>query len=401
MAKKLVKWCLGYVKITLTGEHTNRLLTLLKNNGISLWDIVPVEHGYEAYMYKNDVFQIKNLLRKTETKMKILKKYGWFRISFRYRKRKTFILGFLLCTCFVYYLTLFIWDIHIDGESNYTKEQLVTYIKENYVDLGTRKNEINCEALEKELRKYFEQIAWINCELKGTQLIVHIRETIPAAETKNQTNPGDIVAAKDAVVSSIITRNGTPLIKKDAQVKKGDVLISGTIYIYDDYNEILETNYICADGDVYGKTEIIYDDYVSLSHYEKEETKEKKTYYSISLFGKTYTPYTPKKNYTNQIETSEEISLRVGENLYLPLFFIKNQKIEYVPKLVNYSEEEAIFIMEERISEYQDNLIEKGVVILENNVKIYIENGVCYAKGNFVVVERIGLYQEKTEQMED
>ena len=69
MAKKLVKWCLGYVKITLTGEHTNRLLTLLKNNGISLWDIVPVEHGYEAYMYKNDVFQIKNLLRKTETKM--------------------------------------------------------------------------------------------------------------------------------------------------------------------------------------------------------------------------------------------------------------------------------------------------------------------------------------------
>ena len=185
------------------------------------------------------------------------------------------------------------------------------------------------------------------------------------------------------------------------EVKKGDILISGTIYIYDDYNEILETNYICADGDVYGKTEIIYDDYVSLSHYEKEETKEKKTYYSISLFGKTYTPYTPKKNYTNQIETSEEISLRVGENLYLPLFFIKNQKIEYVPKLVNYSEEEAIFIMEERISEYQDNLIEKGVVILENNVKIYIENGVCYAKGNFVVVERIGLYQEKTEQMED
>ena len=68
---------------------------------------------------------------------------------------------------------------------------------------------------------------------------------------------------------------------------------------------------------------------------------------------------------------------------------------------MNYSEEEACFIMEERILEYQDNLIEKGVVILENNVKIYIENGVCYAKGSFVVVERIGLYQEKTEQMED
>ena len=45
---------------------------------------------------------------------------------------------------------------------------------------------------------------------------------------------------------------------------------------------------------------------------------------------------------------------------------------------MNYSEEEAIFIMEEMILEYQDNLIEKGVVILENNVKIYIENGVCY-----------------------
>ena len=69
--------------------------------------------------------------------------------------------------------------------------------------------------------------------------------------------------------------------------------------------------------------------------------------------------------------------------------------------MVTYSEEEAVSIIENRMNQYQDKLIEKGVVILENNVKIYIETGVCYAKGNFVVTERIGLYQEKTEQMED
>lgn len=401
MAKKIVKWCLGYVKINFSGEHTSRLFTLLKNNGISLWDLVPVEQGYEGYMYKNDVFKLKSLLRKTGTKMRILKKYGWFQVHFRYRKRIPFLLGFIFCACLVYYFTLFIWDIHIDGESNYTKEQIVSFIKENYIDLGTRKKEVNCEELEKELRKQFEDIAWINCELEGTRFIVHIRETIPAVETKNQTQPGDIVAAKDAVVTSIITRNGTPMVKKDCEVKKGDVLISGTIYIYDDYNEILETNYICADGDIYGKTEISYEDYVPLSHYEKEMTKEQKTYYSVSLFGTTYTLYTPKKNYTNQIITKEEFHLKLGENMYLPVFFIRNQKKEYNPKLVNYSEEEAIAILEERMTQYQNNLIEKGVVILENNVKIEIDNGVCYAKGSFVVEERIGWYQEKTKQMEE
>ena len=96
MAGKFIKWCLGYVKIELTGEYINRLLTLLKNNGISLWNVVPIENGYEAYVYKNDVFQMKPLLRKTETKIKILNKYGWFCISFRYRKRKPFFFGFLL-----------------------------------------------------------------------------------------------------------------------------------------------------------------------------------------------------------------------------------------------------------------------------------------------------------------
>lgn len=391
MLINILKYIKGYIKIRITGDAPERFMNLCSNKNILIWRINPVENGYELYISRKSVCEIKGLLKKTHTKIKILDKIGLPFFMYRYRKRKLFAIGLIICMALVYTLSLFVWDIKIVGTDNYTNDQILKYIEENYVNLGDFKYNINCDKLEKILRKKYDEIAWINCELSGTQLIVTIKETLDLDTVEKSDDPCDIIAYKDGVITSIITRNGTPVVKKDIEVKKGDILISGTIYIYDDNKEVLETNYIPADGDVYAQTIYDYDDSFEMSFYEKKYTSNKKTYFSIAFMDKFFTPYKPKNKYKNSDLIEESTKLKIGKTFYLPVTIEKSQIKEYEPARKTYTEDEAYNLAKKRLDKYINDLTKKGVEIVENNVKIQIVDGICYANGQIIVKELIGV----------
>ena len=64
----------------------------------------------------------------------------------------------------------------------------------------------------------------------------------------------------DGIVESVVTRQGTPLIKSGEEVKKGQELISGIVNITDDSQEVVRYEYVQADADVYVRYTIDYYD---------------------------------------------------------------------------------------------------------------------------------------------
>ena len=60
-------------------------------------------------------------------------------------------------------------------------------------------------------------------------MTVDIQENLlPQVEYEAKSDkPQDIVAAKDGVITEMVTRAGTPLAAVGAEVKKGDILVSG------------------------------------------------------------------------------------------------------------------------------------------------------------------------------
>ncbi len=400
MLLRILRFLIGYLKVEVSGFAPERFMNLIIKNDIVVWDVETVESGYIFYTGRYNFLKMKPYLKKTNTKIKVVKKYGFPYFLKKNKKRVAFLIGFGICICITYIFSLFVWEVRIHGEQKIVKEDMLTYIEEKHVPLGTLKSKIHCDTLEKKLRMQYDEISWISCELKGTCLNIYIEEgTATIIDEKNDT-PGDIVASKDAEITKMITREGTPVVKVKQKVKKDEILISGTIYIFDDNHEVIETSYIPADGDVYGITSYQYEDYIELEYYDKKYHDKNKSYVTLYILDYCVTPFVPKKPGKDYDTFTDIRKLKLFENFYLPIGYTKTEWKTYDLKKNKRSEKEAEKILNERLQEKITHFKEKGVEIIKNDVKIVRDGNKVYAKGTLTLEESIVQFQEKTNKIE-
>lgn len=392
MLLKLLRYIFGYIKAEVYGFAPERFMNLIIKNDVVVWDVENTDQGYIFHTGRKNLIKMKPFLQKTNMKIKILERRGLPYFFKYHKKRVAFAIGFAIAGILLFVMSLFVWEVKVTGEDKLVAENVLKQIEKNYVALGTLKSNVNCHELERKLRKDFDEISWISCELKGTGLTVYLEEGM-APEKKKEEVPGDLIATKDAVITKMITRQGTPIVKVKDTVKKGDILISGTIYIYDDNNEILETSYICADGDVCGYVTESYEDYIELKYYKKIYDNNPKSYLSFYIMDYCLTPYIPKMK-TKDYDTYTQIHKAcILDHFYLPLGYKKITRTPYQLKLQEYSEQDAKKILKERLDKKLKEFQKKGVEIVKNDVKIVKENGKLVAKGTITLNEPIAVSQ--------
>ena len=113
----LLRYLSGYVCVELTGYATERFLNLCTNHDINLWNMDHKEDTYTFCMSLEDFRKIRPMVKKTRTKIRITKRCGLPFFLYRYRKRKMFLLGLLLCVGIVYAFSCYVWNIEICGNS--------------------------------------------------------------------------------------------------------------------------------------------------------------------------------------------------------------------------------------------------------------------------------------------
>lgn len=393
MLKAFMKWLRGFLIITISGSARDRFLNICSKNNIIMWNVKLTENGTSAYISGKNYRRMLPYADKTGVKLEIHDKRGLPFFFYKYRKRKCFALCLLLCICTIYIFTLFIWDINISGETVYTKEQIRQDIVDNYIPLGTFKRDVDCAGLEKELRERYDQIAWISCEIKGTQLNITLTETLEPNMIRESETPCNIVAVKDGLVTDIVTRSGTAIVSGGDEVEKGDILITGVVNIYNDYDELLETQYLPSSGDVYAIIEYKYDDSFSMEYYDKEYEPKEHKYYGVGFGDNFFMPFRPKSE-KNIEQVIEDKKLVLAGDFYLPVSVRQTTARKYTPVLKKYTDEEAREKAKKREAVFLSDLRKKGVEILENNVTIKIVNGSCVASGVIVAREIIGIPSE-------
>lgn len=391
MLKRIIMWIRGYLLVVIYGYSPERFLNLCSNHKILIWNLKKIEGGYEFNIRLKDYLSLRPIVRKTKTMPYVKKRVGLPFYLQRYKKRKIFFFGVLFACALVYYMSLFIWDIEVSGQYSHTEEAIVKFLDNEGVYAGIRKGTLNCQHIEDIIRKKYTDIGWVSAEIRGTRLLLKITETNMPKPYEEQTEPCHIVADKDCIIQSIVTRKGTPLVKEGQVVKKGDILVSGVVELKGDDQTIIGKETVVADADITVKSFYAYKNEFGLEYDDKVYTNNSMKYYSVTLFGHEFYICNPLKDYDKYKKfdhIEDETTLKINKNFYLPFSVssIENKEYEVVHK--TYSEEEALAKATSELELYMKHLREHGVTIVENQVvHTLTEDGKCVSEGKIIVME--------------
>lgn len=383
----IIRFLRGYVRVYLTGFSPERFMNLCNHHRTELWDVEPEGDGYTFYMYADGFLGCKEFLRKTKTRAVVRKKLGLPFLIFRYRNRKLFFVGLLGCFAALFIATRFIWAFEISGNRQFTNEMFLRFLEEQNVTYGMPIRQLDIDGFEKKLREEYDYITWASAQIEGTKLHVTIKENEVGAGAQETTEEsGNLCATVSGNIVSMVTRAGVPEVKSGDYVEAGDVIVSGIIPIMNDDGTLKSYYTVRADADVTVESETSYLDELAFSYQKKVYTGNTCRLFVIGFGEKEF------KIGLLRLEKDYEIlsvrkAVRLLDNLYLPLLYGYNDYVEYQITESAYSKEEAAALLNDRFCSFLETLEEKGVQIMQKDVKIKNKGEYMQMSGTLTIRE--------------
>lgn len=138
--KLLVRILLGYVRIEVEGYYIERFINICTNNKILIWNLKR-EKGVKLYLNIgiNDFKKISQVARKTNCKVRILRKRGIPFFLNRYKKRKIFVLFLILIVLSIFVSSKYVWSVKISVKDDLKLENIEEDIEALGITKGVKK----------------------------------------------------------------------------------------------------------------------------------------------------------------------------------------------------------------------------------------------------------------------
>lgn len=381
-----LNYIMGYVNIKVESYFLERFINICISKKIFLWNI---KRKKSTILYANisirDYKRLKEITKKTKSKVKIENKKGLPFILHKYRKRKIFIAFFILILILLIATSDFIWNIEIKSDTDINKEEIIELLNQNGLKIGANKSKIDANLIINKIRLQRDDIAWIGINMKGTNAIVEIKEADKAPEIINEDEYCNIVSNKNASITKINVQNGTAAVSVGDIVKEGDILVLGAME-----GKYTGIRYVHSIADIeakvwYSKKEKFY-----LNQEIQVPTGNSEKKYSLNISNFKINLFKNISKFENYNTTSQNKKLKLFSNFYLPIEITEITNYEYNNQNIIYTKEELTEIATEQLEgkleeeiENKENIVNKQVNVYENEE--YIEVEVIYE-----VLETIG-----------
>ena len=350
-----------------------------------------------------DFKRLKAIARKTNVLLRITEKHGFPFLLILGRRRSLWVGGLAAFFLLICLSSFYVWDISFEGNHRFTDETLLHFMATVPVQCGMRKSRISCTELEKRIRNAFPEISWVSAELTGTRLTIHLRENNRILQARLEPeSPCELTAGTDGTVTRIIVRNGKARVKVGDTVKAGDVLVSGELPLYDDFEALVKINKVHADAEVYAKTTRTVEWKCPETKEIRARTGKRRRGIFFKFLDLEFCFLMPGLKKENTWELfMEESQLKLSKNFYLPVYGGILTAEEYVPYEKVLTEAEISESADRYLNEYLQNFTEKGIQILGSDVRIKRSESHWTIHGTLTVVEDIAKESPIPEDQEE
>lgn len=385
----------GYVRVRLTGRSPERFFNLCRSSKILLWNIACEKEEYRFFLLLPDFYRIRPFARKAGVRVRIQEKLGLPFFLYRNRKRKLFAVGAASFFLLLFVLSRFIWNISFSGNLLFTDDMLTGQLREIGVCYGMPKRGVDCDRIEEELRSRCPRIVWVSAHVSGTRLQIRIRENetadgIPLREE----SPRNLVAETAGTVVSILVRAGKAVVQPGDEVEKGQILVEGMLPVTNDSGEVERTLFVRADADIRLRTTKIYREWVPHFQTVRSYTGKMQRGFRLRAGAVDILAMPPLAGKRNWDLTGVSRQIVLFGDFFLPVWTEAITAREY-EKVERKRTKTELNDLTKAVHEGKlQKLTEKGVQIIENDVKILDNSTGWTICGSMIVEESAGIGQK-------
>ncbi|GLO66613.1 MULTISPECIES: sporulation protein YqfD [Oceanobacillus] len=277
----------GYVTVRVSGEKPELFFQKCANEGILIWDVKKVSSkACIAKLKLQDIKKLKQLRRRTIYKISFEERKGLpFGFS-RFLKKRFLVIGIIGGVLFFLFLSNLLWSVNITGVPKEIEEKIKVQLDSYGIHPGVWLFSVDTpKDIQRNLLDDVPELLWAGVELQGTTLYLEGVEKI-IVEELDPGEPGNIVAAKEGVITRMYVSKGEPVKQINDYVKPGDLLVSGDISYEEDQDEDEnesdknKTEPIAAEAEIFANTWYEVTLTVPLSYnYEQLTGNNKNKYY--------------------------------------------------------------------------------------------------------------------------
>lgn len=344
--------------------------------------------------YRSDFNEIKRIAEESGAQISVTKKRGSIFTIKKYRLRAGVLVGLALAAAMIFYFSNIVMSIEIFGNETLTDSQVKDILKDSGIKIGAFIPNIDFRVAESEIVSSADSIAWIGIRSSGCTVQAEVGEMTHPPEMIPTASPCNIISSKDAQivdVQNVYMGMLIPMLHDG--VKKGDILISGTVD-----NGKGGVFFVHSMGEIIGR----YDEKVVFSQpYTDENIRytDKITRKYLKLFGLDIPLYVGKNDF-EEYEYEKSINYLNIFNIQIPVGIVREEYRLYETELTEYTPERAQELLEDKIKLYEKNFYEgEDVLILGKEVQFTESRDGMTAAVKYTLEGNIGVEREIMAQM--
>ncbi|HZW68533.1 MAG TPA: sporulation protein YqfD [Pseudogracilibacillus sp.] len=311
-----VKSLFGSITCRLEGQDLIDFIQYCKKNNIQLWNMNFLSNRQvEMTLYITDFKKVKAIIEPLQLELLELHQQGFFIHLSKLWQQKEQLIALFCAGIFLFLLSNTVWQVEIKQVASHLEGD----INEQLIDLGIYPGALHIKELpvatiEAKMMEKLPNLLYISVKKRGTIYTIEAIEKIEE-RAKKAKRPGHLIARKSGIIKKMLIKEGQAVVNVNDFVKKGDILVRGSINEGENESEMAEKEkpkLVASEGTVYANT--WYEMTVHSNLISKEELLQGDyiTHYSLS-YKKVNIPFVfwPKINYKEYMTIDEEIPLKL------------------------------------------------------------------------------------------
>lgn len=244
----------GQVRVRVETPFPERVLNLCTAHGVPFFEPKIEDAAVTLTLSRGAWRTLRPLLRESGAQWHVQRRRGVPFFLAGFRRRYALAAGLALCAALLGLNALFIWDVQVTGNETVPTERILRALERNGVRWGTFVFSVRPQSVCNHVLLEVPELAWLTVNVRGCRANVQVVERVKKPEVDARSEPANLVAAKTALVTRVLTYDGRACVLPGQTVLAGELLISGAVDTEGTANPSVASRLLPGMGEVWGRT---------------------------------------------------------------------------------------------------------------------------------------------------